>query len=174
MRPLADAGRIRRFIDALGAGSSRPARVYLTGGATAVLCGWRESTIDVDLKIVPEHDEILRAIPRLKDTLPINVELASPDLFIPVPPGWEDRSPFVMQAGPLAFHHFDFSAQALAKIERGHVQDTLDVQAMLDRDLIDPRRVLEYFASIEPELYRFPAVDPPSFRRAVEVALRGR
>lgn len=160
-------------MQALGAAAERPARVYLTGGATAVLSGWRPSTIDVDLKIVPEHDEILRAIPRLKETLPINIELASPDLFIPVPTGWEDRSRFVTQAGPLAFHHFDLYAQALAKVERGHTQDTQDVREMLDRGLIERREALEYFARMEPDLYRFPAIDPQSFRRAVEAAFAG-
>jgi hypothetical protein len=30
--------------------------------------------------------------------------------------------------------------------------------------------MLEYFARIELELYRFPAIDAPSFRRAVEEA----
>jgi hypothetical protein len=28
------------------------------------------------------------------------------------------------------------------------------------------------FAAIEPQLYRYPAIDPPAFRRAVEAALR--
>jgi hypothetical protein len=40
--------------------------------------------------------------------------------------------------------------------------------------LIDPRRALEYFERIEPELYRFPAVDAPSFRRAVEATFKER
>jgi len=31
---------------------------------------------------------------------------------------------------------------------------------------------LEYFGQIEPELYRYPAVDPTTFRRAVEAAFR--
>lgn len=67
-------------------------RIYVTGGATAVLHGWRESTLDVDLKIIPHHDRLLRAIPELKESLHINVELASPDDFIPPLPGWEDHS----------------------------------------------------------------------------------
>ena len=41
---------------------------------------------------------------------------------------------------------------------------------MLGRGLVDPRRLLDYFARIEPELYRYPAIHPPSFRRAVEEA----
>jgi len=155
-------------MEALGAAAGHPGRVYLTGGATAVLSGWRPSTIDIDLKIVPEADDVLRAVPRLKETIPINVELASPDLFIPVPPGWEDRSPFVARLGALDFHHFDFYSQALAKVERGHERDVADVREMLARGLVVPERALEYFAAIEPQLYRFPAIDPASFRRAVE------
>jgi hypothetical protein len=51
MRELADADRIRLFMRALGEASAESARVYFTGGATAVLFGWRSSTIDVDVKI---------------------------------------------------------------------------------------------------------------------------
>jgi hypothetical protein len=45
----------------LGAAAEVDTRIYLTGGATAVLFGWRETTIDVDLKIIPDRDEIFRA-----------------------------------------------------------------------------------------------------------------
>jgi hypothetical protein len=45
---------------------------------------------------------------------------------------------------------------------------------MLDDDLVDPKQLLALFERIEPELYRFPAIDPPSFRRAVEETARGR
>jgi len=172
MRPLADADRIRRFMRALARHAASPVRAYFTGGATAVLLGWRPSTIDVDIKLVPEDELVLRAIPRLKEELLINVELASPLDFIPVPPGWEDRSLFIAQEGRVSYYHFDPYAQALAKVERGHAQDLADVQAMVRSGLVDPRRALEYFERVEPELYRYPAVDPRSFRRAVEEAFR--
>ncbi|MBI4419900.1 MAG: hypothetical protein HY560_03675, partial [Gemmatimonadetes bacterium] len=123
MREVADAGRIRRFMEALDAAARAPARVYFTGGATAVLLGWRQSTIDVDLKLVPEQDALLQAIPSLKESLHINVELASPADFMPVPAGWEERSSHITQLARLSFYHFDFYAQALAKVERGHAQD---------------------------------------------------
>ena len=171
MRALADADRIRRFMAALAAESREEGRVYFTGGATAVLSGWRESTIDVDLKLVPEQDVLLRAIPRLKESLELNVELASPDHFIPVPPGWEDRSPFIDRIGYLSYHHFDPCAQLLAKIERGHARDVTDAQEMLRRGLVERARALEYFRRIEADLYRYPALDPAAFRRAVESAL---
>jgi hypothetical protein len=110
---------------ALGAEAEADTAVYLTGGATAVLIGWREATIDIDVALIPESDRLLRGIARLKNELRIDVELASPADFIPVPAGWQDRSVFIAR-------HFD---------------------------------------EIEPELYRFPAVDSRSFRRRAEEIL---
>lgn len=172
MRQPADPERIRRFMKALAAAAPKAAaRVYFTGGATAVLHGWRPSTIDVDLKLVPECDPLLRALPRLKEELELNIELASPADFIPVRPGWEDRSPFIERIGGLSFFHFDLYAQALAKIERAHTQDVADVRTMLERGLIEPASGRAYFQAIEPELYRFPAIDAAAFRNAVDAAL---
>jgi hypothetical protein len=171
VRGLADVERLRAFMRALGREADRSGRVYFTGGATAVLLGWRETTIDADILLVPESDRLLRAVASLKETLSLNVELASPADFIPELPGWADRSPFVEQHGLLAFHHYDFYAQALAKIERGHEQDRRDVAEMLTRGMIEPRRVWEFYERIEPELYRYPALDGPAFRRAVTEAL---
>lgn len=168
MRRLVDQNRLRRFMHALGKEARSEARVYLTGGASAVLLEWRDSTIDVDLEIRPESDDVLRAIPRLKEELEINVELASPGHFIPELPGWEDRSTFIAREGKLAFHHYDFYSQALSKIERAHARDIEDVRQMFARKLTDAERLLKFFAAIEPELYRYPAVDPKSLRRAVE------
>jgi hypothetical protein len=157
---------------ALGPEATEPERVYFAGGATAVLFGWRSSTIDVDIKIVPEGDAIFRALPRLKEELQINIELAAPDQFIPELPGWRERSPFIELVGQTSFHHYDLYAQALAKIERGHGQDLQDVREMLARQLIDPVRALGFFSAIEPQLYRYPAINPASFRQAAESFLR--
>lgn len=174
MRELADSERIERFMSALGGAAREEARVYFTGGATAVLEGWRPTTIDIDLKLVPEREEILRELPRLKEELRLNVELAAPSDFIPVADGWEDRSPLVRREGRVAFHHFDLHAQALSKIERGHEQDIADVRTMIERGLVDPATLRRHLERIEPELYRFPAVDPASLRRAVQELLTPR
>ncbi len=168
MREVADAARIRRFMQAFGAAAEVVTRVYFTGGATAVLLGWRESTIDVDIKIEPDTDALFRAIPRIKESLQLNVELASPVDFIPVRPGWQDRSPFIAQEAQTVFCHFDLYAQALAKIERGHQQDLADVREMLARGFVDSGDAWAYFTAIEPQLYRYPAVDPASFRNGIE------
>lgn len=168
MRELADSARIERLMQALGRAADHEGRIYLTGGATAVLHGWRESTIDVDIKLVPEQDEALRRLPELKEKLDLNIELAAPSDFIPLPSGWEERSPLIRREGKLSFHHFDLVAQALAKAERGHDQDLRDIRSMVESGLVDPADVRAQFDAIEPELHRFPAIDPASFRRAVE------
>ena len=168
MRDLVDAPHIERFMEALGRATKADGRVYLTGGATAVLHGWRASTIDIDIKVIPDSDELLREIPRLKEQLNVNVELAAPSDFIPVPGGWEERSPLIRRVGTVSFHHFDPIAQALAKAERGHEQDLRDIEDLISSGLVDPADARAQFDSMEPELYRFPAIDPASFRRSVE------
>ena len=172
MREKVTAERLEKFMQAVGRAGKRNARIYLVGGATAVLLGWRETTIDIDLKLVPEVNEILKALPELKETLEINIELASPDDFIPALPRWEERSEFITREGAIDFFHYDFYAQALAKIERGHNTDVLDVRHMIERGLIEPSRLLEFFSRIEDELYRYPAIDGKSFRLAIEQFLQ--
>jgi len=174
MRRPVDAARVRELVRRLGAEAREETRLYLTGGATAVLLGWRPSTIDVDLKLEPESDRLLRAIPELKESLEMNVELAAPDQFIPELAGWRDRSPFVVREGRMSCHHYDLYAQALAKIERGHAQDRIDVQQMLERGLVERAELARRFAEIEPLLYRFPAIDPAAFRLALEEFTLGR
>lgn len=54
MRQLTDASRLRQFMRLLGQRARSPGRVYLVGGACAVLLNWRPTTIDIDLEIGPE------------------------------------------------------------------------------------------------------------------------
>ena len=172
MRAAVDRGRVEELIAHLGRAASSPTRVYLVGGSSAVLVGWRASTIDVDLAMRPDDDAIYRAIAEAKNALDINIELASPDHFIPLPAGWEERSPLIQKHALASFHHFDFYSQALAKIERGHRQDLDDVAAMRAHKLIEWDALERYYEEIEPSLFRFPAIDPASFRRAVDAIAR--
>jgi hypothetical protein len=173
MRPPVDAPRIREFAHRLGRVAPDRMRIYLTGGATAVLEGWRASTIDIDVRFEPEFDAVLRELVAVKDRLGINVELASPPDFIPELPGWRERSPLVFRDGNVDVHHFDPYSQALSKIERGFAHDLADVQDMRKSGLIEPERLAELYEAIEPELYRYPAIDPAAFRRKLEGALTG-
>ncbi|HVE72058.1 MAG TPA: DUF6036 family nucleotidyltransferase [Thermoanaerobaculia bacterium] len=167
MREPVTSSRVAHFMRELAHTSRGSGRVYLTGGASAVLLGWRDITLDIDIKIFPEDNRVLRAIPEVKERLHINIELASPADFIPPLPGWEERSPFIAQEGSLFFHHYDFYAQCLAKIERGHRKDRADIEMMLAQGFVDRARLQELFRVIEPELYRYPAIDPATFRNAV-------
>lgn len=166
MRDAIDAGRVRAFLTALGERLNHPTVVYLTGGATAVLEGWRATTIDLDLKLEPDV-EALSLLPRLKEELRINVELASPDHFLPPVPGWKSRSPYVTTAGKLEVRHFDLYSQALAKIERGFERDLRDVRAMIERGLVDREKLAQSAQEIVPELPRYPAIDRDSFLRSL-------
>jgi hypothetical protein len=100
----------------------------------------------------------------------VNVEFASPGDFIPLPAGWEERSPIAERLGRLTFRHFDPYSQALAKLERDHARDRADVLALFSTGLVDPERLWSFYQEIEPELYRFPAVDPTGLRLRVERA----
>jgi hypothetical protein len=167
MRAEADQLKIQNFMAAVGARVHGAGCIYLTGGATAVLHGWRAMTIDVDIKPDPEPAGLFEALAAIKDELDLNVELASPDLFIPAIPGWRERSLFIAQHGGVKFFHYDFYGQTLAKLQRGHDRDVRDVQAMRQGGLIRVDRLGELFRQIEPQLIRYPAVDPATFRGVV-------
>jgi hypothetical protein len=144
-----------------------PGRVYLVGGASALLEGWRETTVDVDLKADPEPAGFFEAVAVLKDELAVNVELSAPDQFLPPVPGWRERSPFVGREGPVDFFHYDFRAQALAKLARGLQRDLDDVRAMTQRGLVEPAAIAEALEAIRAELPRYPALDAAVLERRV-------
>lgn len=160
MRHAANASRIELFMKRLGASVRGEGRVYLTGGASALLIGWRDSTMDIDLHPEPEAPGFFEALPLLKEQLDVNIELAAPFHFVPELPGWRERSPHIVRHGKLDFHHFDFYSQALSKLERGHARDLRDVEQMTVRKLIIPNTLLVLFEEIKPKLIRYPALDP--------------
>ena len=167
MRHETQADDILRFMQRLGMAVREEGRVYFTGGVSAVLHGWREMTVDIDLRSDPEPGGFFEAIRTLKEQLEINIELACPSDFIPVLPGWRERSVFIARHGPLDFYHYDFYSQALAKIERGHDRDLADVRRMLAAGLVGREKLGECFAEIRPALLRFPAIEPAAFARKV-------
>lgn len=172
MRQAVTAERIRQLLDRFGKVQGAKGRIYLNGGATAVLLGWRESTIDVDLRLEAGVEAALRQTTALKEELKINIELASPLDFIPALPDWEARSIFIERIGEIDFYHLDLYSQLLAKIERSHSQDQIDIGAMLGRKLVDAKLALQLFEQIESELYRFPAIDAKAFQEKVIATLK--
>ena len=172
MREQVTAERVRALMAAFGENLRQETSIYLVGGVSAVLSGWRESTLDIDLKIVPDS-EAYGAIADLKERMSLNIELASPHDFLPPLPGWQERSVFLERHGKVSFFHFDFYSQALSKIERGFGRDLADVRAMVERGLVKPRLALDLLETIVPDLVRYPSVDPRAFRAAAGTALGG-
>ena len=168
MRPLVTGEKIERLMVALGQSVSGLGTVFFTGGVTALLHGWRDTTIDIDLKALPEPSGLYEALAQLKERESVNIELASPDDFIPELPGWRERSLFIARHGQIDFYHYDPYAQVLAKIERGHTRDLADAESMVAAGLVDRGKLLECFTQIEPGLIRYPAVNREVFRRKVE------
>lgn len=168
MRNEADAERIKRLARELGRVVPPGTRMYLTGGATAVLEGWRDSTVDIDVRFEPDSDAALERVRDLKEELALNVELASPLDFLPPLPDWQARSRFRLREGNLEVFDFDPYSQALSKLQRGFNLDLSDVQNMVESDQVEPTKLRELFEAIESELYRFPAVDSATLRAAVE------
>jgi hypothetical protein len=72
--------------------------------------------------------------------------------------------------GRLSFFHYDPYSQALPKLERAHVLDLEDVQALIERGLVDRQRALRHYKEIEPE--PLPGCRPRAFRRRIEETLR--
>jgi len=142
-------------------------RIYFTGGVSAVLLGWREMTIDVDLKAEPEPMGFFECLPHLKERLNVNIELASPEQFVPALPGWQERSRFIAQHGLLTFYHYDFYGQALSKIERDHPRDRHDVTCMINDELVLRERLRELFLLVEAQVIRYPAIDAPTLKQRV-------
>jgi len=167
MRLESDKLKIESFMAAMGKRVRGKGCIYLNGGATAVLHGWRNMTVDIDIKPDPEPAGLFEAIAVLKEELDVNVELASPDQFIPALPGWRERSLFIAMHGLIEFFHYDPYGQTLAKLQRGHERDLRDIQSLWRDGLIEMERLLELFQMIEPELIRYPAIDPRVFRAAV-------
>ena len=170
---LLTVAKLRKFFEQLGASARSPGACFITGGSSAILFGWRDTTIDVDLKFDPEPAGVFDAIPALKRELGINVELACPSDFIPPLPGWRDRSRHIGTFGNLEIFHYDFASQALAKISRGHGKDLSDVNAMLRAGLVTSEQLLAEAEAIRPQLKRYPALDEESFLRRVKKFVQG-
>jgi hypothetical protein len=164
--------KIQRFMVELSKAVKSPGKVYFTGGVSAVLLGWRKTTLDLDLKADPEPSGFFEALPRLKELVDMNIELASPEDFVPALPGWQDRCIFIAKEGPVTFLHYDFYGQALSKLERLLERDRHDIQRMLADKIVNPDRLLELFLIIEPKLIRYPAIDPTTLRSRVEKLAR--
>ncbi|MEV4423272.1 DUF6036 family nucleotidyltransferase [Patulibacter sp. NPDC049589] len=171
MSPAVDAERVRDLARFVASRVDDEATLYLVGGTTAVIEGWRASTLDIDLYVEPDLDAVARAIADARRALDVYIEYAWPAQFVPELDGWRDRSPAVMRVGTITVRHYDPYSQALAKLRRAHAQDLADVAAMIANGLVVRHRARELFASVFPRLFRYPSVDARALQQMIDTAL---
>jgi hypothetical protein len=145
-------------------------RVYFVGGGTAVLQGWRESTIDADLHA--DNDEVFRNVQAVKERLGINIEFARPEDFVPALAGSDDRHVFVETVARVTFLHYDPYAQALSKVVRGFDRDLKDADRLVESGLVDPARFRSLVAAIPDGAYaKYPSLSKVAVLEAVDAFL---
>lgn len=142
-------------------------RVYLVGGSTAVLAGWRAATVDADLSA--DDDAVFRDIQGIKERLELNIEFARPEHFVPPLAGSAERHVFIDRVRDVEFYHYDPYAQTLSKVVRGFRRDLLDAERFVQSEMVDPARFRELVAEIPDAAYaRYPNLSRAAVDRAVE------
>jgi predicted nucleotidyltransferase len=169
-RPDVTRADIERFLTELGQQVRQASgRIYLVGGAALVhnaVRGQGASTTDIDIQLdVTDSQEVEQAIRQLKHRLGINVELASPADFIPLPSSWATMSPYVGRYGRFDVFYFDFYSLALSKIERGQARDLQDVTLLARQGIIQQAPLEMAYQQILPQLGtgRFFNIDSAQF-----------
>lgn len=147
-------------------------RLYLVGGSQMVHGGYRGQTQDVDYAVrlvSDDHQEFAATARRLIREMDISVNSNRPGDLLPLPRGWEDRSPYVGRYGGLDVFTFDPVSTALAKIERGASRDIDDTLALLALGKVTLDQLDDAFGEILPRLERESLhVDEDDFRRKFE------
>ena len=142
-------------------------RVYFVGGGTAVLQGWRASTIDADL--CADNDAVFHDVQGIKERLNLNIEFARPDDFVPSLLGSEDRHVFIETVLKVSFYHYDPYAQLLSKVVRGFSRDIQDAGSFLDSGMVDAERFRALVNDISDKAYsKYPTLSRHAVREAVD------
>lgn len=145
-------------------------RVYFVGGGTAVLKGWRSSTLDIDL--YADKKEIFHDVQAIKERLHLNIEFARPEDFVPPLAGSKDRHVFIETLGKVSFYHYDPYSQLLSKLVRGFDRDMLDARSFLDSGTVDAAKFRALVNGIPDATYsKYPALSRRAVREAVDAFL---
>lgn len=145
-------------------------RVYVVGGGTAVLSGWRAATIDADL--YADRDEVFRDVQAIKERLGLNVEFARPEQFVPPLAGSAERHVFIDRVGNVDFFHYDPYAQLLSKIVRGFRKDLLDAEQFVRSGMVGVDRFRELVREVPESAYaKYPNLTRDAVLRAVDEVL---
>lgn len=167
MRRTITKAIIQNFMKSIGRMLKKKAIFYLTGGSTAILYGFRDGTIDID--IAGDMDELFSYLPKLKEDLHINIEMAKPTDFVPSLPGELNRHVMIGTFGKATFMHFDPYGQAFSKIVRGHATDLLDVKALVAKELVNAKTLCDWVKQLSDlEFSRYPRLTRSAVEAVVE------
>jgi hypothetical protein len=148
----------------------RSYRVYLVGGGTAVLAGWRESSVDADL--FSDRDEIFHDIQNIKERLNVNVEFVQPEHFVPPLSGSSRRHVPIESIGKVSFYHYDPYAQILSKIVRGFERDMDDARQFVESGMVEAGKLRALVEEIPESAYsRYPNLSRAAVLEAVTAFL---
>ena len=119
-------------------------------------------------------EELFSYLPKIKERLQINIEMAKPTDFIPSLPGEKERHIPIGTFGKATFMHFDPYAQAFSKIVRGHETDIADVKALVAAKLVDTKKLCEMVKQLPDRHFaRHPRLNRPAVEAAVESFAKG-
>lgn len=142
-------------------------RVFFVGGGTAVLKGWRTSTIDADL--YADKEAIFHDVQGIKERLNLNIEFARPEDFVPALAGSESRHVFIETVGKVSFYHYDPYAQLLSKVVRGFDRDMQDARNFLESGMADAEQFRALVGAIPETAYtKYPALSRRAVLEAVD------
>lgn len=173
VRPDLTKERLRALMSEIARAAPRgdDRRVFLLGGGTAVLEGWRDSTVDVDLHA--DDLAVFGNIQRVKERVGANVEFVRPEDFVPPLEGSEDRHVFIETIQAVSFYHYDPYAQLLSKVVRGFARDMQDAENLVGSGMVDAERFRALVGGIPESAYAsYPALSPEAVRAAVDDFLR--
>jgi hypothetical protein len=141
--------------------------VYLVGGGTAVLEGWRASSVDVDLYAA--SDAVFHDVQAIKERLQLNIELVRPEHFVPPLAGSADRHVFIETVGRVSYYHYDPYVQLLSKIVRGFERDMVDAKSFISSGMVDAEQFRKLVQAIPDSAWsKYPRHSPDAVRRAVD------
>lgn len=151
-------GTLEEFLEQLGRCYRHPGRLFLVGGSSLILVAAKISTLDIDLQFdVPGqyYEEFVQCLREISRRHRLSVEQASPEQFIPLPDGYQNRHQFIGRYGSLDVFHFDFYSVALSKLHRGNEKDYADVLQMVAQNLITLLELRRQFQEVLPKLESF-------------------
>ena len=163
------AETLQDFLEQLGRCYRRSGRLYLVGGSSLILVDAKVSTLDIDLEFdIPDEyqNEFILCLREISRQRQLPVEQASPEQFIPLPQGYQDRHQFIGRYGSLDVFHYDFYSVALSKLHRGNEKDYADVIEMVKQGLITAQQLRDQFNRVLPKLETFSIkANPENFER---------